>query len=212
MKGLIYTAIFHAHDIPKQLKHRIDGVQYLLITEGPPDVVPNGWLYSRMDPIINGRWMNRFLKMNLEALLPHRNYDWVMYIDGSMAPTAKLTEDQIETWLKDRDAAFFRHPVRKSTLEEFDFLVKAGGIRGDAINLREFLPPGDGLWAGGMFLRRPRCRLGEYWWQWFLDFKIKRDQLTLPAAIRSYGDVFTVDADVWKNPWFTFTPHGAKPK
>lgn len=201
MGGLIYKAVFNRYDKLRPLKHKLDGVQYLMITDQPEGEIPPGWLYSRMSPVITDRWMNRFLKMNLEALLPHpSHYDWIMYLDGSLEPTDKLTRQVIEGWLDGAGAALFRHPVRKTSAEEADFL-----------RVPRPMSSAPGLWAGGMFLRVPGNPLGKLWWQEMETMRADRDQLVLPAVVFDIGKsacLHTIDADIWKNPWFTFTSHG----
>ncbi len=215
MKGLIYTAEFGGYDRKQPPRHRLDGVEYLRITDG--EECP-GWLHSPMRPVISPRWMNRFLKMNIEALLPDPvRYDWIMYIDASMSPTKVLSVPIIETWLSlGAEACFFKHPERTTAQEELAYCKEVGKIPEDAIlpgsHFDFLMVSTPGLWAGGMFLRRPSSRLGAIWWKYYLESGVSRDQISLPAAIRHNAqEVHTIETSVWNNLHFKFTPHRSSP-
>lgn len=205
MKGLIYKAVFGGYDKQRPIKAP-EGISCLMINDQQD--APQGWLHSRMEPVISPQWMNRFLKMNLENLMPDKKFDWILYLDGSLHPKKELW-NFINELNEHCESAVFNHPERKTIDQELSFLARTKKMdRFEVLSTSDCL----GLFAGGFFFRKPTSILREKWWSEFVAAGSVRDQLTLPFAIdecrRLEERIRTVAANIWSNPWMEWVPHG----
>lgn len=152
-----------------------------------------------------------------KAIRPTSEGKWSLYLDGSMRPKVPV-DSLVSGWLKNHEIAFFRHPERDCAYEEIEACVRLHKIlRGLGVDCHLKMkalghPKKWGLWATGIVARRTKSSmLDEFQHAWLeMTMFATRDQIFLPHVINKLGirkHVNTVDADIWRNKWFTFRRH-----
>jgi hypothetical protein len=159
----------------------------------------------------------------IPKILPHLNFqaDYSIWCDANF--TLNATPAQIiDCWLKDADIAMYAHPCRKHIGEESTVLLN--------LHERDELPGLDpnvlldqrarwkhmgapeGLWAGGLIIRRhtPAVRdFNECWWREF-QVGCTRDQIALPMAVHQTGmRIKTIAGNIYESPLMGFHWHAA---
>ena len=154
-------------------------------------------------------------------MLPPATGRWSVYCDGSISPKVPISP-LVDKWLSHYDVAMFKHPHRTCAYKEIDACVTRNKITAkEGEKSRKLLtdsgfPKDFGLWACGVIARRTannpfQEKVAPFWWQ--LVKKIPRDQIWLPFAMWKTGfphdAIYTIDADIFDNPFFSFTRHSA---
>ena len=205
MAGLVYTAIFGKYDTPKAMTHPEEGVDYWMFTDGKG--APGWEIQERAsaEPVQQARL--------LKTLVPSiYDYDWYLWIDGSMQIQAPI-KALVERSLKKHDFAAFKHPEWQCAYTEIQKceerrkdkpknLAKALGILESGNFPRNF-----GQLASGVLARSNSDLVrnhGGLWWG-SLQESTMRDQCTFMWALwkmESYIEWLT--GDYRQNKWFKY--------
>jgi len=142
---------------------------------------------------------------------------WSVYCDGSITPKVDMRAFA-EGALAGREMALMKHPHRDCVYDEIEACVERKKItRAEGEKVRGQLqlagmPRNWGLWACGVIVRRTESPMTAEIGHCMMPFvrEVPRDQLWFPFVVRQLGvrdRITTIDADVFNNDWFTFTPH-----
>jgi len=209
--GLIYSAVFGGKDKIRGEFPTLPDVDYLMFTDHPGKAPPP-WSTAWVETVVSPRWTNRLFKWNFERLQPWiaKELDWVLYIDGSMTPTAKLTLQKIKAWLSEKDTAMFKHPHRTNVMQEYAECLKLKKM-GKNLKLYSHLQTvkPKGLWAGGIVIRRPGAVPSpRLVFEGIEQFRCLRDQLIIPT-VYTPSALHTIKANLWDNSYFNYRKHGS---
>ena len=172
--------------------------------------------YNALTP----RLQSKIPKMFAWQMCP--GYDYYIWIDGSFA---FFNVDSVKWFIEQCegvDAAFFRHPYRKTIQEESDFVRYRIKVKSRYFRPRYQNELFDGLlaeinqdktfvdnilFASGFFIyrdcERARNMLKEWWY--FTSRYNNLDQLSLPYVIHKTGCIIRIiEEDYNKSPYLTF--------
>lgn len=215
---VVYTALFGKYDDLKTPPEPIDGCDFVCFTNirklksGTFDI-----RYLDLKDMDNTR-RNRIVK-----LLPHRffpDYEYSLYMDGSVSIKRTDVRDFVLTQLVQHDWAVFPHSSRDCIYDELNACIERQ--KDDPETMRRQIehyrrqghPEKYGLTENTILLRRHNrpdiIRFSELWWQ-ELELHSKRDQLSfayiarkeqleyslLPGTIRN-NDYFEIHAHIHK--------------
>lgn len=188
MSITVYTVIVGDQDTLHRPKVIEPGIRYVCFSDRkwvcPPWEVESAPLPGD-DPRRNSR---------LPKILSHSffNSEYTIYHDGSCVTAAKPS-DLIKELLMDTDLAMYRHPRRGSLYEEREACIRLGVCNGkeidDQVERYKRRGIGQGLWSGGVILRRNTSEVRMFNLMWWLEYcnGCVRDQISLPYAIQESG-------------------------
>lgn len=155
-----------------------------------------------------------------KILYPPVRAKWSLYLDASIRPKVDVAP-LVQEWLSGHDFALMKHPHRDCAYDEIEACIarekitKEQGEKARATLMLHGLPRKFGLWACGVMARRTQSELCDQikalWWPFVRD--LPRDQIWLPLVLhhlQARDKIRTIDADIFNNPWFTFTPHRSR--
>lgn len=194
----VYTVILGGYDNLRAPAVNETGVRYVCITDEPLSCAP--WeIRPAWKPYSHDSRNSRIPKI-LEHL--HFDTEYSIYHDGHFkllaSPSALISE-----CLNDADIAFYRHPCRRNIYDEARICEREhigdGPEMTAQINRYRLAGIRDGLWAGGLIVRRHTpsvAAFNEAWWDEYIN-GCMRDQIALPAAIKWSGvKIHTIDGDI----------------
>ncbi len=153
----------------------------------------------------------------LVKILPHLHFqaDYSIYHDGNFE-LRQTPEYLIDRYLGANDVAMFKHPCRTNVGQEGDVCIneKIGDAGEVAAQIAEWKRRGspDGLWCGGLIIRRHTDAVAAFNETWWLEFAAgcTRDQLALPMAkALSPIALTTIEGDVFNNHLIAHNYHSA---
>lgn len=201
MRVSVFTAAFGEHYDVAPPAEPEDGVRYVAYTGSEKPRVGPGWEQIELTPPHpqGARWANRNVKLFSEGAA-----DALVYIDANveiLSPIVPLVEE----CLSRGDVSLFRHPDRKTAVDELEECLALGKIDRDtyARVMPEAQQCDTGLWQATVIIRRAGDDLCR---EWFADMErlgCVRDQPVLPITLKRTGrKVNTIQADMRNNPWF----------
>jgi glycosyltransferase involved in cell wall biosynthesis len=151
----------------------------------------------------------------IQKIMPHLFIDtpYSVYLDANIelkVPAQQL----IDTFLKDKDIAIFRHSGRDDVYQEADavILMEKETLKEANNQVRDYAKRGiknhSGLAECGMIIRRhtPEVNaMNEKWWIEYCRYS-SRDQLSFPVAF-DMSKVNLIEGAVWRHPWFKYNDH-----
>jgi hypothetical protein len=206
-KMAVYTAIFGSYDELKP-QPTTPGTDFYCFTDDP-DLEMKPWkvrLAKRHhhNPRLAAKWYKMF---------PHRalpSYRYTLYIDGSIQLSSQESVLILFSYIGASGLALLRHPDRNNVYDEANFSAQMPKYEG--LPLREQvesyrrmgLPPGHGLYAGGILVRDrdvgKNRRFGRCWWRENLRWTYQ-DQLSLPYVLWRLGvRPHVMPHNLWSNP------------
>lgn len=195
MKIAVYVTIFGDYDQLKVVPKQEVKADYFVITDNP-DLKLNGWKtvvakIPRHD--LHPRMRAKFFKLFPWECEELASYQITIYLDASIRITAA---NFIATCIKNlnQDLLLFRHPQRNCIYAEGNASMALRKYTNEPIReqlafYRKFHPANDGLYAGGILVRKhtePVRRIMSDWWFENMKFSYQ-DQLSLPVVLRANG-------------------------
>jgi hypothetical protein len=207
----VYTVILNGFDNLRPPSVTEQNVRYVCFTDEPRHCPPwemqPAWLRYPDDPHRNSR---------IPKILSHLHIDteFSIYYDGSLRLQCRPSQLIADT-MCDADWAMYRHPCRKSVYEEAEACKRMNIAYDETMQAQvdRYRAHGiDGLWAGGVVIRRRTdltVAVEETWWKEF-SAGCSRDQIAFPFARQSWGlHVHTIDEDILQDGRrFGFVWHG----
>ena len=184
----VYTAVFGGYDRLCAVQSSED-VEYVAFTDKPqPDT---GW--TCLTPPVtepDSRRENRKYKARSHQWFP--SSDWTIYLDGNLR--LKFTPQEIINLCVSvsGDASLFlcKHNLRNCLYDEAKTCIDARLDEPEIIRSQidryrtEGYPAHNGLYWGGLIVRRPGCEpFNEAWWS-EVQRGSCRDQISLPYALK----------------------------
>lgn len=208
MSFVRYTVILGGYDVLAPSSY--DGV---CITDDVNDIglVWNqlgGWrfrIFTRYKDVgWNNKTASRFPKIQPAVFVGD---DSTLYHDGSVR---MLVDPQtFLEYLGDADIAAFLHPQRDCIYDEGDVCAGCGAAEPDAVAKqmdayrKDGYPAHNGLHASTLLVRRDSKdirRLSQFWWDQFLKYETRRDQLSLDYCLWKLGiKCATIPGNLWDN-------------
>jgi hypothetical protein len=146
---------------------------------------------------------------------PELGIDASIWLDGSVEPHPGFEEKAIAA-LGNDDWSCVPHPVRSCIYPEADYSATltwrydGPSILAQANHYRAFHPPGTGLIATGVNIRRHTPEvidLSHLWWEEILTWS-HQDQISLPVLLRLWEDKVKWNMNLtWHQDWILH-PHG----
>lgn len=223
----IYSAIYGEYDHPKPTGMIYADRHPIMFTDSDRTaaeavhlgwearVVKHNYTSPNGDPDIVTPMLNhKFWKCHPEDALP--DVDVSIWLDGSIEITDPEFVPKALALLGEADWAHVPHPVRQCIYPEADYSATltwrydAESILKQAAHYRNFHPPGWGLFATGVNVRRhtPHVFLmSDLWWEEILTWS-HQDQLSLPVLQRIMEDKVPWNQNLtWHKEWILH-PHG----
>jgi alkaline ceramidase TOD1/glycosyltransferase MUCI70-like protein len=159
-------------------------------------------------------WLDFYIDDEWPARTPN-SVDASIWLDGSVEPKPGFEEKALAA-LGDDDWACVPHPVRNCIYPEAEYSATltwrydGPSILAQADHYRQFHPPGTGLIATGVNIRRHTpavIELSHLWWDEILNWS-HQDQISLPVLLRlAEGKVKWNMNLTWHQDWILH-PHG----
>lgn len=155
----------------------------------------------------------RRIKILSHELLPE--YEYTLWVDGTMRWKELNPEKLIEDWLGDKDLATVKHHERDCIYEEAAILMhfvrdNPELIKEQIIRYRALgFPPGNGLAETRMVLRRNGKEVSYFndcWWN-ELKHGSRRDQVSFPVAAWMSGLKYRLIDALYKDLGFAVDQH-----
>jgi len=193
MRIAVYTCITGGYD-PLRPPAYVDGrLDYYYFGESASEAV-EPWKFRPVGlPHLEARERNRYVKMHPHKVLPE--YDVTLYIDGSIRIVGDVHEMVTEALKRGGDIYLYDHLERDCIYSEASICAHNSyeWIWSIARQMRRYsregYPPNNGLFEGGVILRRntERARnIMECWWEEYRR-GAKRDQLSLTYVLWKLG-------------------------
>jgi hypothetical protein len=188
MRTLIYTSVFGDYDPIKEPPPQSIPVDYQIFTQSTGQKTP--------------RLESKYYKLH-----PPKDYDYTIWIDGSIRVTSRFFAEYMVDQAKDR-WAMFKHPWRDCLFDEAEESHDMRKYHGEPIleQARYYgergMPTHWGLWAGGIICRRNDWGddLNELWWAEHLKWSAQ-DQISLSYLSWNYKlRFYTCDLPLMTNP------------
>jgi len=231
MKIAVYTTIFGGYAPLRILPPQTVAADYFCITDDRLNLEISR---DHSDPQKSVQWnviqpdiprwdlvcrlRAKFFKMFPWEIEELKNYDVLIYIDGSIQVTSDRFVEYCAQHLKG-DICLFKHPDRNCIFQEANASVDLIKYKNENINQQmsdyhKFFPTGAGLYACGVLVRRNNSAIknlmGNWWWE-----QIKytyQDQLSFPVVCKMVGIVPDIFPDPqYKNSYFRVHWHDDKP-
>jgi len=226
-----YSAIYGGYDHPKDMREVGFKLKPIMFTESSetmreakemgwyPVYAPHDWMSPHGDPAIVGPMLNhKYWKCHPEAVHadgPDPIIEASIWLDGSVQPHPGF-EDIAIAALGDDDWSCVPHPSRACIYPEAEYSATltwrydGPAILAQANHYRAFHPPGLGLIATGVNIRRHTpdvIELSHLWWEEILNWS-HQDQISLPVLLRLWGDRVKWNMNLtWHKDWILH-PHG----
>ena len=224
-KIAVYSVITGGYDNYKPPIYFDDTIDYYLVTDADIDMRqygPNFFALPLPEKIkgLPGSKKNRYLKLHPEEVLSGKNYDYSVYIDGSLRITCDIKPLVYSLIDSGKSIAVHRHCIRDCIYEEAQGLHFAGRAELHALLEQinayksEGMPAHFGLLENTVLIRKcndPELQriMHEWWLQ--IERYTHRDQLSLPYVLWKNGYnldyAFSLGNNVWRNPYFLYSPH-----
>ncbi|AFL81691.1 Protein of unknown function (DUF616) [Aequorivita sublithincola DSM 14238] len=215
MKIAIYTSIFGDKDeIRSPLNYRKSAyIDYYLITDNR-ESIPLDYNIIYKEPIFDDITKNaRYYKIN--GLEIFKNYDYVIWHDANL----QIVDNEIMNILDyvwNKGIAFFQHPERNCTYDEAikcielekDYPFKI--FRQIYFYFKLGLKNDTGLYATGLFVKNNKLADSSFLYFWWNEIKSnsRRDQLSLPYALKKYNiRPGVIEGDIRNNKYSFFHQH-----
>jgi hypothetical protein len=188
MRVLVYSAVVGDYDPVKEFPKQSIACDFQLFTE------PKGQRNARMD--------SRWYKLN-----PPKDYDYTIWIDGSIRVLSRFFAEYMVDQAKDR-WAMFKHPWRNCLYDEAEESYDMRKYHGEPIMAqaeayrKAGMPSNWGLWASGIICRRNDWGddLNALWWQEHEKWSFQ-DQISLSYVSWNYKlRFYTCDMPLMTNP------------
>ena len=214
MRIAVYTTVLCGRDSLREPGcGRVPGVDFICFGDTPPNTQRTAWQFRPAAKISGDpRMVARFYKLNPQLLLP--DYDWWLWIDGSMR--VRQNPAEMVASVKRADIITFRHRSRACAYDEGRRCIndKRAPFEDVMRQLEDYrkrgLPEQFGLYETGVLLRR-NCRdtvvLNAEWWAEVQKHTV-RDQISLPMVQFELGlPINMFDGDIGSNYWCDHLPH-----
>lgn len=159
-------------------------------------------------------WLDFYLNDDWPEKTEH-SIDISIWLDGSVEPKPGFEEKALAA-LGEDDWANVPHPARYCIYPEAEYSATltwrydAASILAQAAHYRNFHPPGAGLIATGVNVRRHTpevIELSHLWWEEILNWS-HQDQISLPVLLRLWEDKVKWNMNLtWHQDWILH-PHG----
>lgn len=155
----------------------------------------------------------RRIKILSHEFLPE--YEYTLWVDGSMRWQELDSDKLIKTWLDDRDLATVKHHERDCIYEEAAILMHYARDKAELIKEQVFryralgFPPGRGLAETRMVLRRNVKAVSYFNDCWWNEIKhgSRRDQVSFPVAAWIAGLNYRLLDGLYKDLGFAVDQH-----
>jgi hypothetical protein len=187
---VIYTAIFGDYDELLDPQERLPDADYVCFTDNPR-LRSDVWRIRYCKPIGDPSRQAKRIK-----ILAHEALDCAvsLWIDGRIE--LRSIHGALERMTA--DIGLLRHPLRNCIYDEATHCKNTG--RGNPERIEESVhryraeghPEGNGLWLGGIVLRRHTAATRTFNLEWWREVKrgTSRDQISLPVVLRRLGMPF----------------------
>lgn len=215
-KYVIYTAIFNDYDWLKEPVIPSQNVDYICYTDSST-LKSKHWIIVHVD--LNGKSPS-LLNREIKLLYPYtelQDYDYSLYIDGSMMLKGEVEVFLYKYCVKDPFLMNFKHPNKDCLFTEIEYCIKRG--RGNAEKLveqrdiyrKDGMPEHYGLSDNKILLRNNHSELGEKimreWFNHVVSYS-GRDQVCLPYVLYKYNQRYSFfDENIENNEFFETWPH-----
>ncbi|QIJ77135.1 DUF616 domain-containing protein [Methylobacterium sp. NI91] len=158
------------------------------------------------------------LNDKLPVELQKKQYNAIIWIDGSFEVTSPKFAEDLTQMLGVNDALFFPHCLRSCIFEEAETLLSIPKFQGLKINeqMNAYFADGmrspTGLFECSIIARstphRPAAaQMEDMWWK-EINERTYRDQLSLPYVLSKVSVEISVSPyTVYDNPWTKFSHH-----
>ena len=191
-KIAVYTSIVGGYDDIKEPLITSSNCDYFLFTD--QEVNSTIWkvkkISKEIEKLKNATKINRYFKMNPHLLFP--DYDYAIYIDGSILIVSDITEF-INCMNLEYGLAFHKHRYRKCIYEEIEAcqILKKGNYKKlkeqGKRYLTEKFPKNFGMLECGIIVsdlkNKKSKEILEKWYEEFLESESLRDQISLPYVL-----------------------------
>jgi hypothetical protein len=202
MNFVRYTVIFGGYDVLQPTPY-----PGTCITDHGGSL-PSGWeclWFARLESLgWDDKTASRYPKMKPYAFFDN---DQFLYHDGSVQ--LHVPPKQFIDFLGRAHIAAFLHPQRDCIYDEGDVCAGCGAAEPEAVakqmdDYREDgYPAHNGLHASTLLVWRNSARggiLGNLWWEQFLKYETRRDQLSLDYCLWKLGmKCATIPGNLWNN-------------
>ena len=193
---VVYTSIYGSVDEVHEPLTTPDNCDFFILTDQPVRA-SSIWRKKDFDFEVHqipdeSTLKNRFVKMFPELIFP--DYDFAVYIDGSVEIRTDMTEFIQET--NQYGLKMFLHPVRNCVYQEIKECIRLKkGKESDLLAHAAYLqaqqmPRHYGLLEGGMIIRPIHHEFCQHlmrdWWEEFNKYS-RRDQVSLPFILWKNG-------------------------
>jgi len=155
----------------------------------------------------------------IHKIMPHMffNSEYSIWMDGNFRLKVPAQE-VIDTFLRDKDIAVWKHPDRDCVYVEAEACYKQDKDTPEALGeqskeyRRRGIPANGGLYAAGIIIRRHTKRineLNEKWWAEYSRYS-KRDQISFPVAFPADEVNCIEEGTIWKNKYFERINHATE--
>lgn len=214
---IAYTVILGGWDYLRRPAVIDEDARYYCFTDTPIPPCPPWEFQPAYTPFASHSRNSR-----LPKILSHLHFDaeYSIYHDANFVLTKKPSS-LVRNYLRDHDIAMFRHPCRGDVEREANCIldqpreefpnVDPQKLRDQVTRWKHQGAP-DGLWAGGLILRRHTDQVADFNFLWWREFMAgcTRDQIALPMAVDRAGiEINTIVGDVYNNPLMAFHYHSA---
>jgi len=206
MKALVYTAVFGGYDAPKTHVPQSIQVDYVYFNEAHCPYLP---AHIRD---LHPRLIAKYFKLQPYVMPAYRNYDYVVWIDGSGTLLSPDSLTALISYCKS-GYAVFRHPNRDCIYDEADFCKDFEKYRSQPIEQqvdayrRDGYPPHNGLYACGVIVRDTKKDFTSVDSDWLTE-NLKwsyQDQLSFPYILWKRGmEVDVIALDLIHNDYVSF--------
>lgn len=214
-KYCIYTAIFGDYDSLKEPRFEVANCDFICFTDNPN-------LQSKYYKIHVVKSTNKdpVRSAKIYKILPHKylkDYEYSLWVDGSVTIQKLNFQEIVDKYLKTKDIALFKHPVRDCIYEEFEECKR---LRKDDVTIMnkqikkyrmEGYPSHAGLAEGTVILRRHNSanskKLCEAWWKEISQHS-RRDQLSFNYVSWKTGIKYShIQGTTKDNAYLSVSPH-----
>lgn len=197
LKIALYTCVTGGYDsvrTPRLVDPRID---YWCFTDRP-DAIPSPWRAQPLETIgLDAKDSNRFAKMHPHRLPQIAEYDFTVYVDGSIEVIGEVHELVLECAARHGDIFLYDHPFRDCVYEEAIACARFGhdNVLTIAAQTRRYrhtgFPAHAGLCECNVIVRRRSPAVTALMEAWWTEYRrgAKRDQLSLGFAAQRSGVV-----------------------
>jgi len=215
-KIVVYTAIFNNYDWLKEPVIVPENIDFICYTDSD-SLKSRHWKIVKVD--LGGKspsLMNREIKL-LYPYTEFRQYDYSLYVDGSMMIKGDVSEFLNKYISKDPVLMNFKHPNKDCLYTEIDYCIERK--RGNVEKLKEQrglydkdgMPTHYGLSDNKILLRNNHSEEGEKimkeWFYHVINYS-GRDQVCLPYVLYKHQRKYDYfEENIEKNEYFETWPH-----